>query len=161
MAVEKAKPRRALIPVSPFMELDRMERRFENLFGRSFLPSWWRGDGGTDWIPATDVFEKDDRYVVKMELPGMKEEDIDVSVVGDNLTIKGEKKSESAVEDSDYFQSECYYGSFMRSVPLPSTVDTSKIEASLENGMLEINLPKVAEVKPKKIAVAKGKGKGK
>jgi HSP20 family protein len=105
-------------------------------------------------MPAVDVFEKEDKFVVKAELPGMKEEDIHVSVVGDTLSIKGEKKTETEVKEEDYYRSERSYGSFYRSIPLPSNVDADKIKASFEDGVLEVALPKSAKVKPKKIAVS-------
>jgi len=105
-------------------------------------------------MPAVDVFEKEDRFVVKAELPGMKEDDIDVSVVGDTLSIKGEKKTETETKDEDYYRCERSYGSFYRSIPIPSNVDADKIEASFEDGVLEVALPKSAKVKPKKIAVS-------
>ncbi len=117
-------------------------------------PVWRVPVGERGWIPAIDVFEKDDKFVVKAELPGMKEEDIDVSVVGDTLTIKGEKEMETETKEEDYYQWERAYGSFYRAIPLPSTVDASKIEASYEDGVLEVTLPKAAEVKPKKITVS-------
>lgn len=106
------------------------------------------------WAPAIEVFDKEDKYVVKAELPGMKEEDIDVSVVGDTLTIKGERKAETEVKEEDYYCCERSYGSFFRSIALPPNVDTKKIEASFEDGVLEVSLPKAPEVKPKKIAVS-------
>jgi HSP20 family protein len=112
------------------------------------------------WAPAIDVFEKDDKFVVKAELPGMKEEDIDVSVVGDTLTVKGERKAESEVKKDDYYYCERSYGSFSRSLALPSNVDAKRIEANYEDGVLEIDLPKVSGVKPKKVSVsAKKKAK--
>ena len=101
-----------------------------------------------------EVFEKEDKYVVKAELPGMKEEDLDVSVSEDTLTIKGERKAETEVKEEDYYCCERSYGSFFRSVALPSTVDAKKIEASYEDGVLEVSLPKAAEVKPKKVAIS-------
>ena len=111
-------------------------------------------------MPAVDVFEKEDKFVVKAELPGMKEEDIDVSVIGDTLKIKGEKKTETEVKDENYYRCERSYGSFYRSIPIPSNVDANKIEASFEDGIPEVALPKSAKVKPKKIAVsAKKKAK--
>ena len=106
------------------------------------------------WAPAIEVFEKEDKFVVKAELPGMKEEDIDISVVGDTLTIKGERKAESEVKEEDYYCCERSYGSFSRSVAIPSNVNANKIKASYEDGVLEVSLPKVPEVKPKKIAVS-------
>jgi len=88
-------------------------------------------------------------------------QDIDVSVVGDTLTIKGERKAESEVKKEDYYCCERSYGSFFRSISLPSHVDDKKIEASYADGVLEINLPKIPEIKPKKISVsAKKKEKG-
>ncbi|MDO8578993.1 MAG: Hsp20/alpha crystallin family protein [Dehalococcoidales bacterium] len=111
-------------------------------------------DGERGWTPALDIFEKDDRFVVKAELPGMKEDDIDVSVVGDTLTIKGEKKTEEEIDEEDYYHMERTYGSFLRSISLPSNVNADKIEAKYEDGVLEVSLPKIAEVKPKRVKVA-------
>ena len=108
---------------------------------------------GGEGMDTGNVFEKEDKFVVKAELPGMREDDIDVSVVGDTLTIKGEKKTEAEVKEDDYYHCERSYGSFFRSVALPSHVDAKKIEASYEEGVLEITLPKVPEVKPKKVPV--------
>jgi HSP20 family protein len=144
-----------MVPWRPFRELEDVERRFDEIFGRPTLPSlWWRFPEETAWIPALDVFEKDNKLVVKAEIPGMKEEDIDVSVVGDTLTIKGERKAETEVKDEDYYRCERSYGSFFRSIPLPSAVDANKIEASYENGVLEVTLPKTAAAKRKKVKVA-------
>jgi HSP20 family protein len=154
MVVERWRPGWGLAPWRPLTELEDWERNFEDIFGRPFLPrvAWRYPTGG--WIPAIDVFEKEDQFVVKAELPGMNEEDLDVSVAGDTLTIKGEKKMESEVKEKDYYRCERSYGSFMRSIPLPSSVDASKIKASYEEGVLQVTLPKAAEVKPKKVSVA-------
>ena len=157
MTMERWRPTRGLTPWSPFRELEEMERRFDEMFGRSILPSIWRRVPAEQmaWAPSIDVFEKDDKFVVKAEVPGMKEDDIHVSVEGDMLTIRGEKKAESEVKEEDYYRCERSYGSFLRSVALPSTVDTSKIEADYEDGVLEVTLSKKPEVKPKKVAVKK------
>jgi len=155
MVLERWRPSRGLTPWRPFRELEEMERRFEDIFGRSLLPTWRRlplEERG--WVPALDVFEKEDKFVVKAEIPGMKDDDIDISVVGDTLTIKGEKKTESEVKEEDYYCCERSYGNFYRSIALPATVNTSKIEANFEDGILEISLPKAPEVKPKKIAIS-------
>lgn len=130
-----------------------LERWRPSLDITPWRPFWWLSseDG---WMPAIDVFEKDDKFVVKAELPGMKKEDIDVSVVGDMLNIKGEKKTETELKEENYYRSERSYGSFFRSIPLPSTVDADKIEANYEDGVLEVTLPKVAKVKPKKVKVS-------
>ena len=157
MAMERWRPTRGLTPWSPFRELEEMERHFGEVFGRSLLPSIWRRLPVEQmaWAPVVDVFEKGDKFVVKAEVPGMKEDDIHVSVEGDMLTIRGEKKTESEIKEEDYYRSEHSYGSFFRSVALPSTIDASKIEAEYENGVLEVTLPKKPEVKPKKVAVKK------
>lgn len=110
------------------------------------------------WSPAIEVFEKEDKYVVKAELPGLKEDDVDISVSDDTLTLKGEKKTEHEVKEEEHHWSERTYGSFLRTIRLPSDVETKKIEANYEDGMLEITLPKMAEVKPKKITVKPKKG---
>lgn len=151
MVIERWRPRWGIAPWRTFRELEDWDRTFENFFGR---PVWRLTDGERGWAPAVDVFEKDDRFVVKAELPGMKEKDIDVSVMGDTLTIKGEKKTESEVKEEDYYRCESSYGNFYRSISLPSAVDASKIEASYQDGVLEIMLPKTAGVKAKKIAVS-------
>ena len=133
------------------MVLERWRPNLDLLPWRSF---WMPSDGERGWTPALDIFEKNDRFIVKAELPGMKEDDIDVSVVGDTLTIKGEKKSEEEINEEDFYHLERTYGSFMRSISLPSNVNADKIEAKYEDGVLEVDLPKIAEVKPKKVKVA-------
>jgi HSP20 family protein len=160
MAMEGWRPGRGLVPWRPFREMEEMERRFEDIFGRPFIPAMWRRIPVVEmgWAPAIEVFEKEDKFTVKAELPGMKEEDIDVLVVGDTLTIKGERKAETEVKEEDYYCCERSYGSFSRSIALPSSVDAKKIEASYEDGVLEVSLPKAPEVKAKKVAVKK-KGK--
>jgi len=170
MVMERWRPRRGLVPWRPFRELEEMERYFEDVFGQPSLPAAWRRIPMVEmgWAPAIEVFEKEDKFVVKAELPGMKEEDIDVSVVGDTLTIKGERKAGSEVKEEDYYCCERSYGSFSRSIALPSSVDAKKIEASYEDGVLEVSLPKAPEVKAKKVTVSakkkektKEKAKGK
>lgn len=160
MVLERRRPARGLIPWQPFREMDTMVRNFEDIFGRSFLPVWRRlPTEARKWTPAIEVFEKEDEFVVRAELPGMKEEDVDISVADDTLTIKGEKKSESEVKEGNYYYCERSYGSFLRSITLPSNIDSKKIEASYESGVLEISLPKVDEVKPKKISISTKKEK--
>ncbi len=151
MAIERWRPRWGITPWRPFRELEEWERRFDDLLGQ---PLWRLPVEERGWVPAVDVFEKEDKFVVKAELPGTKEEDIHVSVVGDTLSIRGEKKTETEVKEEDYYRCERSYGSFYRSVPLPSNVDADKIEASFEHGVLEVTLPKSAKVKPKRIAVS-------
>jgi len=156
MVMERWRPGRGLIPWRTLRELEELERHFEEIFGRPFQPAVGRRLPTEErgWVPPIEVFEKEGKFVVKAELPGMKEENIDVSVVGDMLTIKGERKTETEVKEEDYYCCERSYGSFFRSIALPSTVDAKKIEASYESGVLEVSLPKAPEVKPKKISVS-------
>ena len=156
MTMERWRPGWGIIPWRPLRELEALELRFDDIFGRPFLPSIWRRTPMEErgWAPAIEVFDKEDKFVVKAEVPGIKSEDIDVSVVGDTLTIKGEKKAETEVKEEDYYCCERSYGSFSRSIALPSLVDANKIDADYENGVLEVSLPKKPEVKPKKIAVS-------
>jgi len=156
MAMERWRPGWGIRPWRPFRELEDIEQRFDELFNRPSLPRLWRRLPVEEigWAPAIEVFEREDKFVVKAELPGMKEEDIDVSVVGDTLTIKGDRRAETEAKEENYYCCERSYGSFFRSIALPSTVDAKKIEASYDSGVLEVSLPKVAEVKPKKISVS-------
>ena len=136
-------------------ELYRLQHRIDD---------FWSNYGGIpikgdSWMPAVDIYENDDSYVIKAEIPGIKEEDVDVSVFGDRLTIKGEKKAETEVKEENYYRSERSYGSFIRSVDLPPNVDTEKIAANYDDGILEITIPKtsVTEVASKKIPVSRKK----
>ncbi|HVP57016.1 MAG TPA: Hsp20/alpha crystallin family protein [bacterium] len=156
MATEEEKPDKGLAVWHPFRDVEELGRRFEDLFGRPFPPLTWRRREGLEqaFWPNIEVVEKDDKFLVKAELPGVKEEDVDVSVAGDTLTISGEKKAESEVKKKGYYYTESSYGSFSRSLAIPSTVDAGKIQANYDKGVLQITLPKAAEVKPKKIKVA-------
>jgi HSP20 family protein len=106
-----------------------------------------------EWAPAVDVSETADQVVIKAEVPGMEAKDIDISLAGDVLTIKGEKKSEREEKKENYHLVERTYGSFSRSLKLPTAVDADKIEASYKQGVLTVSCPKKEEVKPKAIEI--------
>ena len=152
---------RGLIPWSIFGEMDEPHRYLDGIFNTPLFPALWRRFPAShdEWFPALDVYEEEDKFVVKAELPGMKEDDVDVSVNGNTLTIKGEKKSETEKKEETYHYSERTFGSFFRSVKIPTNVDGDKIEAHYEHGVLEISLPKLAESKPRKIEVSAKKEK--
>ena len=115
---------------------------------------WWRAPREElGWMPSVEMYEKEDKFVVRTELPGMRKEEFDISVLGNTLTIKGERKAESEVKDEDYYRCELCYGKFSRSVALPAAVEAKKVEANYENGILEVTLPKAEEAKPKKVEV--------
>jgi len=156
MAIEMWRPRRSLQHWRPFANLDEWEQRLDDMFGPSHTPfSGLRGPWHEmEWTPSIEVFDRDDKLVVKAELPGMNEDDIDVSVEDNTLTIKGERKAENEVKEEEYYRCERFYGSFFRAIPLPSRVDAEGIEANYEDGILEITFPKVGEEKSKKIKVS-------
>ncbi|MDP7286267.1 MAG: Hsp20/alpha crystallin family protein, partial [Dehalococcoidales bacterium] len=105
MVMQRWRSGKGLIPWRPFRELENIEQHFEDVFDRSWLPAVWRRIPSLEmgWAPAVEVFEKEGKFVVKAELPGIKEEDMDISVVDNTLTIKGEKKTESEVKEEDYY----------------------------------------------------------
>jgi HSP20 family protein len=103
--------------------------------------------------PAVDVYENKESFVVKAELPGMKKEDIDVSLHDGSLSISGERKSEEKVDEGEVYRSERFFGRFQRTVALPAAVDAGKIKAQYQDGVLTVTLPKAEEAKPKQIDV--------
>lgn len=141
----------------PFEELREMERMMDEMMRWPLRPwrrplIWWRiPTEEVGWSPPLEIYEKQDKFIVRAELPGMKKEDVDISLVGDTLTISGERKPEADIKDEEYLRCELCYGKFSRSITLPSTIDSSKVEATYENGILIITLPKAEEAKPKKI----------
>jgi HSP20 family protein len=140
-----------LTPWRPFRELttlrDEMERMWERFFKESMEP--FRGE----WAPSLDVSETKNNIVVKAEVPGMDAKDIDISLAGNLLTIKGEKKQEKEEKDENYHRVERSYGAFTRVVRLPQEVQSNKIKADYKNGVLKITLPKSEEAKRKEIKI--------
>jgi HSP20 family protein len=112
-----------------------------------------RTDDSGEWFPSLDVSETKNEIVVKAEVPGMDPKDIDISLSNGTLTIKGEKKQEREEKEEDYHLVERHYGSFMRSVMLPTEVKQDKINASYKNGVLKVVLPKFEEAKKKEVKI--------
>lgn len=145
----KVEPTKA---VSPFEE---MEKWFGDVFRRPFSlmrPSWWPGlkmPEIEEITPSVDIFTEGDNVVVKAEIPGMKKEDLDITLTEDTITISGEKKKEEKVEKKNYYRLERSYGSFTRSFSLPAEVQTEKAQAKFKDGVLEIRVPKTEEAKKK------------
>ncbi len=105
------------------------------------------------WTPALDLYEDKDNLYVKIEVPGMKREDIDVSLHDGSLSISGERKSEQKHQDADVYRSERFFGRFQRTVTLPTPVAADKVRAQYRDGVLTITLPKTEEAKPKHIDI--------
>ncbi len=145
----------SMIRWEPFRDLatlrDRMGRLCGDFSGRTFAAD--EGLTAGLWNPQVDVYETAESIVLTADLPGMKENEVDISVEGNLLTIKGERKKEQEVQEKDYFRIERSYGTFTRSFSLPPTVDSGKIDASFSRGVLKITLPKREESKPKQIKV--------
>jgi len=150
---EVAKTGPSRVPAS-FQE---MERWFDDVFRRPFGTSWWprlRTPETEEFSPSIDIFTEKDDVIVKAELPGMKKEDIDVSITDHTMRISGEKKREEKIEKKDYYWEESSYGSFVRSFQLPAEVETNKASAKFKDGVLEIKIPKTEEAKKKEKKVA-------
>jgi HSP20 family protein len=141
-----------LIRWEPFRDMMTLRQAMDKLFEDSFVRPAGYTAGEVPGV-ALDMFQTDSEVVVKAELPGVKPEEVDVSVVEDVLTIKGEHWEEKEEKETSYLRRELSYGSFARSVRLPTSVDSNKAEAVFENGVLTLTLPKAEEVKPKQIKV--------
>jgi HSP20 family protein len=105
------------------------------------------------WAPLADMYETKDDLVVTFEVPGAREKEVDVSITGDVLTVKGERKLDRELKDEGYYRLERVYGKFARSVPLPIPVQADKVKATYRDGVLEVRLPKVEEMKAKEVKI--------
>ncbi|MBX3011580.1 MAG: Hsp20/alpha crystallin family protein [Caldilineaceae bacterium] len=139
----------------PFREMANLSRVMDRFFDEPFgeMPVLWRR--GEGYSLALDVAEQNDKYIVKASVPGIKPEDVEITLTDNVLTIKGETKTETETQEENYHLRERRFGSFMRSIALPNTIDADKIEAVNENGVLTLTLPKAEAVKPKRIEVKK------
>ena len=140
----------------PYRDLSHLRTQVDDLFNRRFMSFFDGADNGetmANWTPAMDVIENEDSVLLRAELPGLSEQDVEINVENNTLSLKGEKKLEHSEEDGHYRRVESRYGSFYRSFSLPNSVDQDKIDAHFVNGVLEISLPKAEQAKPKKIAV--------
>lgn len=147
---------RGLRILDPWRDFGSLQERINRMFDDTIRTLYPQGgeelERGT-WIPAVDINETEDGYVVKADLPGMKKEDIQIDLKNNTLTLKGEKKFEEKVSKDNYVRTERTYGTFVRSFTLPHNVDAEKIRASYKDGVLELTLPKKEEAKPKQIKV--------
>ena len=139
---------------SPFRQLstlrDEIDRLFDSPLSALTATSQQFLSG---WLPAIDLHEDKDNLVLKAELPGMKKEDIDISLHGDVLTLSGERKEESHHKEAEVYRSERSLGRFQRTLTLPMAVEAGKVQASYKDGILTVTLPKAEHAKPKQIEV--------
>jgi HSP20 family protein len=143
--------------LAPSPALDRwsnLRDELNSLFDMPFSSGFGRTSQlFTGWSPALDLYESGDHFVAVVELPGMRKEDIDISLHDGTLTISGERKRESNNGEAAQ-RTERYVGTFRRSIALPTHVDAGKVSATYENGILKVTLPKAEEAKPKQIHVS-------
>ena len=126
---------------------DEMNRLFDSSLRR-------RGIFDGAFAPAVDIVEDKDNLLVTVDLPGLTKDDVHVSIQDNTLTIRGERKSESEKKESNFYHRERVYGSFSRTIELPTTVDSSKVAANFRDGVLHVTLPKAEDAKPKEIKVS-------
>lgn len=129
----------------PFLDLYDLQRDFARILTRG-ASEWVPGESTTMETPSTDVFTRSDDLVVRAELPGLSHEDVDVSVEGRTLVVKGERRREHDETKRDYQRREIRYGRFERHVALPEGVDVDRIRATLDAGVLEVTVPRAAEL---------------
>jgi HSP20 family protein len=138
----------------PFRELGTLQNEMNRLFNTVFdAPS--PGNGGTlrRWMPAMDLVETEDHFVLRADLPGMTEDDVKIEFEDGTLTISGERKAEHESKNEGYYRVERAFGSFSRSLTLPQGVDPESVTASFDNGVLEVRIPKPEERKPRRIEI--------
>lgn len=143
-----------LIRWEPFPEFVSLRQAMDRMLEDSFvLPARSGGVLGQGKTLPIDIYQTPDELVLKADLPGAGPEDVEVSISGDTLTIKGESKDEAEVKRDGYFLKERRFGSFSRSLTLPPGLNSDKVEARFENGVLTLTIPKAEEVKPKRIEI--------
>lgn len=143
-----------LVRWNPNRDLVNVSSLIDHVLGEAYGSRpllWQRGDDGL--APALDVAEEDDSFVVRVSVPGVKPEEIDITLTDNVLTIRGEMKADEEIKEEHYHVRERRWGSFVRSVTLPTPVEQEKIDASYENGVLTLRLPKSEAAKPRRIAV--------
>ena len=142
-----------LVPWRPFGELSSFRKEMDRLWDRFGGESQLAKTFGDVWSPSVDISETKNNFVVKAELPGLETNEVNVSISGDILTIKGQKKAKEEEKDEHYHCVERYSGSFQRVFQLPSGVKADQIEATFDKGVLKVTLPKVEEAKKNEIEV--------
>lgn len=143
----------AIVRYNPFKELRTMQEQMNRL-----LDLAWNREAGEElkegiWQPSVDIYEDEESVVIKAEVPDIDQNDIEVRIEDNTLTLKGERKLDQSIRKENYHRVERYYGPFQRSFSLPPTIDQEKVKATCERGVLTLILPKREEKKPKQITV--------
>jgi HSP20 family protein len=147
----------ALVRWEPVREISSIQSEMNRLFNNFFdTPTTGNGSATGRWLPAMDVVEADDHFVLTADLPGLGEEDVNIEIEENVLTVSGERKSEHEDKREGFVRVERSYGSFRRSLTLPKGVDADAVSANFDKGVLEIRIPKPEERKPRKVAIQVG-----
>ncbi|HWR16929.1 MAG TPA: Hsp20/alpha crystallin family protein [Terriglobales bacterium] len=142
----------------PFRELAQLQDRVNRLFQETGVGGREEGISTASFVPPVDIYETEQNIVLKMEVPGVEQKDLDIRIENNTITVRGERKFEKEVKEENFHRVERRYGSFQRSFSLPNTVNTEQVSADYDNGVLKITLAKRAEAKPKQIKVNVGGG---
>lgn len=142
-----------IIPWKPFSEVSSLRKEMDNLWNNFLGETSFPRSFTKEWLPSVDISETDDQLRIKAELPGLDAKDVSVSISGDLLTIKGEKKKEEETKDEHFHSSERYYGSFQRSFRLPANIKTDEVDATFKKGILQLTLRKTEESRKKEIEI--------
>ncbi len=143
-----------LVPWRPFgRELSSFRSEMDRLWNSFFGETAFSRSPTEEWAPSVDIAETKDNFVIKAELPGLEANDVNIAVSGGLLTIKGEKKKEEEEKDEHHHCVERYSGSFQRVFQLPASVQTDKVDATFDKGILKVTLPKAEEAKKKEIKI--------
>jgi HSP20 family protein len=152
----------ALIRWDPIRDLDSLQTDMNRLFDRFFDGGKAGANGGAvrRWIPAMDLVETEDDLVLRADLPGMNEDDVEIEIKDGVLTISGERKAEHEQKGEGFHRVERAFGRFSRSLSLPEGVEATKVDASFHDGVLEVRVPKPEETKPTRVEIGKGTVEG-
>jgi HSP20 family protein len=152
MTIDRWRPFGTLMERDPFRDIQgEVNRLFDSFLGRP--ASTATGTGSRVWMPVVDLYETNDDLVLNVELPGVQEKDISLSITGDMLTIKGERQFNQPLKDDSYLHMERVYGKFERSVQLPKPIQADRVTATFHDGVLEVKLQKAEAVKSKEIKI--------
>jgi HSP20 family protein len=142
-----------LVRYEPWRLVNRLHQQLDQVFGDTFGSPEASGAANADWLPAVDIHEEPERFVVRADLPGVDRKDIDITAENGVLTIRGERKSEHNEKGNGYERVERVVGTFVRRFTLPETANTEQIKAKQTNGVLEVVIPKQPQVQPRRIAI--------
>jgi HSP20 family protein len=149
----------SIIKYDPFRELRSLQDEMNRLFVSNFSRPEREGFASGAWNPSVDIFENKDQIVIEAELPGMKPDEVNISIENNVLTIHGERKFEKKDENDNFHRVERSYGSFTRSFTLPPTVSSENADAEFDNGVLRLTLAKREEAKPRRIEIKAAGGR--